>query len=211
MSKISSRTCHISCSSKTDWILVYLVALFCCWCFCVSCLDVTICGTWQLGWCNWCKSHSASKTWLQGALCSSDSPWGGKGSCLREACGHVEEHQIIVFAGRDDGAGLVLQWWHQTSGSSCPSSWAHGSCRLQQSWAMAESGFTRWSQIAPPDLGLAPGHHSMVIPHHIVVLNSDHTRPEEGPWPRAVSDAHAKLSPTGSVVNCCVHSPQHSP
>lgn len=52
---------------------------------------------------------------------------------------------------------------------------------------MAESGFTRRSQIAPPDVGLAPGHHSMVAPHHND-LNSDHTRPEEEPWPQAGSD-----------------------
>lgn len=44
----------------------------------------------------------------------------------------------------------------------------------------------------------------MVTPQLIVVFNSDHTRPEEVLWSPAESDAHAKLSPTGSVVNCCV-------
>lgn len=44
-----------------------------------------------------------------GALWSSDSPWRDKGGGLREACGHVEEHQIILFAGRDDGAGGMME------------------------------------------------------------------------------------------------------
>lgn len=48
--------------------------------------------------------------------------------------------------------------------------------------AVAGNDFTRWPQIAPPDLGLAPGHHGMVTSPHVVVLNTT-TRPEEGPWP----------------------------
>lgn len=47
--------------------------------------------------------------------------------------------------------------------------------------AVADNGATTWSQIAPPDLGLAPGHHGMVTSPHIVVLNTT-TRPKEGPW-----------------------------
>lgn len=94
--------------------------------------------------------------------------------------------------------------WDQTSSYSCPSAWAHGSCWHQYSWAVAESGFTRWSQIASPDFDLAPGHSSMESPHYIMVLNSDHTRPEEGLWPQDEPDACAKLSPTGSMDSCCV-------
>lgn len=59
-----------------------------------------------------------------GSLCSSYSPWG---SCLREACGCVEEHQIIPSAGRDDTRPVVilaLQLGHmEAAGTSIPEQW----------------------------------------------------------------------------------------